>query len=426
MKKNILAKKIEHKFYYGWIIVCLAALSVFFSAPGQTYSFSAFKASYLEAFSLNNTQLSGIYSVATVLSGSLLVFVGKATDKYGQRFMMTLVGTMLAMACLFNSFIQNTTMLFIGFFIMRYFGQGSMTLIPGSLVPQWFEKRRAFAISLYTFGGILANTLVPAFNIKMIETFSWQGAWRVWSLLILFLFVPVVAYLVINKPEDMNLLPDNRQKKDDHDVEEELEKIERESWHLNEALKTKEFWFIGIISMVAPMISTGLMFHFYTIMPLKGLSQDQASYIIGLVAIPGFIMPVIAGLVIDKMREKYLLLITLTIIAVDMIFMLWVKNIYMASAFMLIYGLAINIQGITISVIWAKYFGRKHLGSIRGAATVFMVIGSALGPVPFGISLDKTGDSNAVFIVMAIFTFLSLALALSIHQPHKRTHDRKD
>jgi predicted MFS family arabinose efflux permease len=102
-----------------------------------------------------------------------------------------------------------------------------------------------------------------------------------------------------------------------------------------------------------------------------------------------------------------------------MLFMLIVSNIAMAVIFMLVYGLATNIQNLTLNIIWVKYFGRKYLGSIRGAATVFGVLGSAFGTIPFGLSYDLTGSYVAVFTVMAIITFAALGMALSIKRPKR-------
>jgi len=415
-----ISKSINKHFYYGWMIIVVAAMSAFFSSPGQTYSISAFINSYISDFGYSRTLISTIYSVATVLSGTLLVFMGRAVDKYGQRTMLMVAGFMLALACLFNSFIANIPMIFMGFFFLRYFGQGSLTLIPGSLVPQWFEKRRAFAISLYSIGNMSANMLVPALNVWMITQFGWQTAWRAWGFLLVVIFIPTMGLFIVNKPEDIGLLPDNQKVKCEDTLKKELEKMERASWTLNEALKTKEFWFIGIISMIVPMISTGMMFHFFSVMTLKGIDQTAASFVIGLVALPGFIMPVVSGLIIDKFRSKYIISITLVVIALDLFFMLAVKSTITAAAFMLIYGLATNVQGVTLRVIWVKYFGRKHLGSIKGATTVFMVIGSALGPLPFGLSYDLTGGYGAVFIIMAVATLCGMIMALSIQRPVKK------
>ncbi len=418
INKNI-AKKINQRFYYGWIIIVMSALSVFFSSPGQTYSISTFINSYIADFGYSRTQISTIYSTATIISGSLLVLMGRAVDRKGQRVMMAIAGTMLAMACFFNSFIVNLQMMFFGFFMLRYFGQGSLTLIPGSLVPQWFEKRRALAISLYNLGGMFANMLIPAANFWFISQYGWQMAWRGWGLILLVLFVPMAWLFVVNRPEDIELLPDNQKVEHSDDLDKELDKMIRDSWTLSEAVKTKEFWFIGTISMIVPMVSTGLMFHFFSIMSLQGISETASSFVIGLVALPGFIMPLIANFIIDRFRSKFIIITTLSIIMLDLLFMLMVSSSFTASIFMLIYGLAVSIQNVTLGVIWVKYFGRLHLGSIRGAATVFTVIGSALGPLPFGLSFDLTGSYFSVFIAMALASFAGLILALSIKKPQK-------
>lgn len=414
-----LALKINNKFYYGWLILLLSAIATFFSSPGQTYSISTFIDSYIDHFGYSRTMISSVYSMATILSGTLIVFMGKAVDKFGQKKMLMVAGIMLAVSCFFNSFITNIPMIFTGFFLLRYFGQGSLSLIPGSLVPQWFEKNRALAMSLLAFGNMAGNMFVPAFNTFMIENYGWQFAWRGWSVLLLFIFVPLVAFFIINKPEDIGLLPDNQKAKSQEDVNLEIEKMTRASFTLNEALKTKEFWFIGIISMMIPLISTGMMFHFFSIMASKHIDSTAAAVVIGLIALPGFFMPVLASTIVDRFRSRYILSITSALIGLDLLYMISVGSTTTASVFILIYGLLTNLQNVTLNVIWGKYFGRLHLGSIRGAATVFMVIGSAFGTVPFGLSYDLTGSYNAVFVGMAIIAFTGTVLSLSIRKPKK-------
>lgn len=418
MLNHKIARKINQRIYYGWVIVFMAAISLMFSAPGQTYSVSTFINSYISDFQFSRTLISTYYSVATTLSGLLIVLVGKAVDKHGQRKMTVIVAFLFAIVCMINSTISNMWMIFISFFFLRYLGQGSLTLIPSSLIPQWFEKRRALAISLANFGGIAANMLVPVLNVWLIANYSWQFTWRIWSVGLAILMVPLAFFFIVNKPEDIELLPDNA--KSNKDIQSELLKMEKASWQLHEAIKTRVLWFVGIISMISPMIGTGMMFHFFSIMAGKGLNDTASSFVIGLIALPGLIMPIIAGLVIDRFRSKYIITITLLIVAIDLLFILLVHNTISAAIFMLVYGLATNVQGVTLSVIWPKYFGRKYLGSIRGAATVFMVIGSALGPIPFGMAYDLTGSYNLAFILMSVLAFTGMILAISIHKPSKQ------
>jgi len=419
MKSIVL--KINKHIYYGWVIVVVSAMSLFLSSPGQTYSISVFINVYKEEFGYSSTMISTAYSIATILSGLLLVFMGKAIDKFGIRKMLVVVTIMLGFTTFFNSFVSSIYMIFFGFILLRYFGQGSMSLIPSTLVPQWFEKKRAFAISLASIGGLLGMLVVPSLNLWMIMNIGWENAWRVWSLFLIVGFVPIVLLFTSNKPEDVNMTMENELPSSKENIEKALKEMDETSFSLQEAIRIKEFWIIGIISMIPPMFTTGLTFHFFTIMSLRSISNETAAWILGFMALPAFIMPFISKLVVDKYPTKFVLSTTLTMIILSMVFLIFgITNMTTAVFFVLFYGLAFAIQSLTINVVWPNYFGRKHLGSIKGAATVFMVLGSALGPLPFGISYDNTGSYTIAITGMILFTLIALLLSFFIQKPIKQ------
>lgn len=402
-------------------MVFISAISLFFSAPGQTYSISVFINVYRAEFGYSTSLISFGYMIATIASGSLLVIMGKMVDKFGQRAMMVFVGIMLALTAFYNSYVMNIGMIFFGFFLLRYFGQGSMTLIPHSLVPQWFEKKRAFALSLETLGALIAAMTVPALNYWLINTIGWENAWRFWGVALLVIFVPVAFFTVINRPEDIGLSIDNNGKQNDVDSKLALEKLEAESFTLERALKTKEFWFIGLISIIVPMFSTGVTFHFFEMMSLRNVEGDQAAFIIGLIAFPSFFMPFVARVMIDRYPPKFIFLTTQSMIFLSMIFLSWfVTGFLSAIGFIIFYGTAVAIQVVTLNTIWPTYFGRKYLGSIRGAATVFMVLATAIGPFPMGLSYDLTGSFNPAIYGMMAMTIIAMFLTLSINKPEKQ------
>ena len=418
--KNLIIK-INKYVYYGWIIVFVSGIALFMSSPGQTYSISVFINEYNKEFNFSSTLISSAYSIATTISGLLLIFMGRAVDKAGQRRMMLIVGLLLALTAFYNSFVSSILMISIGFFLLRYFGQGSLTLIPNSLVPQWFSKKRALAISLSGIGSLLGTLLIPTFNLWLIHSIGWQMAWRVWSIILIVVFLPLVYVFIGNKPEDYNIAVENEKDLDKHELEKSLRQVELDSFTLKEAVATKDFWFAGLISMVPSMFSTGLTFHFFKIMELRSVGEDSAALIIGLIAFPAFFIPFIARGVIDKYPVKYTLSITLMMVIISMVFLIFgVINQFTAISFILFYGLAIAIQNVSLNVLWPNYFGRNNLGSIRGAATVFMVLGSALGPLPFGLSYDLTGNYNYAIFGMMIFTFVTLALSLFIKKPTRK------
>ncbi|GAE92381.1 bll3089 protein [Gracilibacillus boraciitolerans JCM 21714] len=152
-----MTKQIFQRVYYGWVIVFIAGLGVFFSGPGQTYSNSLFVDEYIETFGWSRSEVSGLYSIATLIAGLTMMIVGRFIDRFGQRTMMVTVGILFALACFFNSIVSTMWMFVVGFFLLRLLGQGSMTLIPNTLVAQWFiEKRGDVQLALSRLAALLA------------------------------------------------------------------------------------------------------------------------------------------------------------------------------------------------------------------------------------------------------------------------------
>jgi hypothetical protein len=72
---------------------------------------------------------------------------------------------------------------------------------------------------------------------------------------------------------------------------------------------------------------------------------------------------------------------------------------------------AINAAG------YAQYFGRDHLGAIRGTSFVFGVAGAALGPLPFAASIDWTESYAAVLTVCCGLSLMCGAAAFIVSCP---------
>ena len=84
---------------YGWMIILIAALSTFFSAPGQTYFISGFIDIYVNELSLDRSMVSTLYSLATLVSVLVSFTVGKVSDRLGTKRTMLIVGILLGLTC---------------------------------------------------------------------------------------------------------------------------------------------------------------------------------------------------------------------------------------------------------------------------------------------------------------------------------------
>jgi len=406
-------------FYYGWLIVAISALGVFFSGPGQTFSNAVFIESYIQDFGLDRTTVSSIYSAATLLSGLLLFFMGRLVDRYGRRVMLTLAALLLALACLYNSFVTGPVMLFFGFFMVRYFGQGSMTLIPNTLVSQWFMKYRGRALSFAGLGGLLGAAGFPPLINALIDGYGWQNAWRMLALVLIVLFVPAAYYFVRNRPEDVGLLPDGAPASGEPGEGQAAAAAEEDSWTLGEALRTRAFWFILICGAIPAMVYTGITFQIFSILGEQGIDRTTTAYVLSLVPLVSFGCSLASGFIVERVNAHRMLGVTFALNIVACVVLIYANSEAAVFAFAIAWGVAQGLMNIPMGVIWPNYYGRKHLGSIQSVTTTGMVIGSAFGPIPFGWAYDQFG-SYAVMLVASIAIWALGSVLAFLSPPPRR------
>ena len=128
-----------------------------------------------------------------------------------------------------------------------------------------------------------------------------------------------------------------------------------------------------------------------------------------------FIASAIAGVLADRFPGRFLLASAQMLLIMAMLWIFVIDSPWQAVVYVVISAAAIGLVNTTGTVIWANYFGRAHLGSIRGFASSVMVAFSAMGALPFGFIYDWTGTYDmALFVLlvlpMAAFIFALLAL----------------
>nr|WP_289215313.1 MFS transporter [Halobacillus campisalis] len=410
---------ISPPFYYGWVVVAIAGLSMFFSGPGQTYFISIFIEHYLRDFEYSRSMVSGLYSTATLCAGLALFLVGKLVDIWGQRVMMTLAGFLLALACLWNSLLTGPVMMFVGFFMLRLFGQGSMTLIPNTLVPQWFIQKRGRALSVMAIGGFASSALMPVLNTWIIDSIGWRMTWTMWGILLLVGFAPLAYFLVRNQPKDIGEVPDGKEKEQKNQTEKKKVTLEVNeiSWTLKEAMRTRAFWLILFTVSVPALVNTGVTFHLVSIIQGKGMTESVAALVLTLMAVIGFPVTFLVGYLVDRISVHYVLALTFCAHIIALLFLLQVNSWMGAVIYGVIWGVANGFERITLTIVWPNYFGREHLGSIKGLAQTVMVLGSAFGPLPFGIFFDWFGGYQEILWLMILLPVLALVFSLLSPKP---------
>ena len=413
------ALPIDTSFYYGWVMIFVSGLTVFFSGPGQTYSVSTFIDSYIQQFGWSRSMVSSMYSLGTLTAGLLMGFMGNLFDRKGHRIMTTFVAIGLSLACVWMSVVQNSVMLLGGFFLIRLFGQGSMSLSSVTLPLQWFSRRRGFVLSLVSIGGVISSAFIPPLNTWLINSLGWTEGWRIWALLLGVIMTPIAYLFIRNRPEDVGLSSDTLKpvesvRRDDAPLKED------ELWTLREALATRSFWLLLFCSAIPSAILTAMTFHHVSIMSQLGLSVELAAMILSFKALLRLPMMFLAGYVVDRVNPRLLMVASQSVLLIGISILYFANGVATAMAYGVVIGMMMGFHVVVSGVIWPHYYGRRSLASIRGVTMMVSVISSALGPLPFGLAFDIFGGYQEVLGLSLIFPALGVIAAFFAIKPNKR------
>ncbi len=409
-------------FYYGWVVMGVAGLAIFCSGPGQTFTVSVFVDPIINDLGWSRTTVSGLYTAGSLTAALLMVLIGRLLDRYGARVMLGFVVVLFSIAIACMSLINHPVHLYLGFAGIRTLGQGSLTLIPTTLVAIWFIRLRGRATALTTLGMGASTAAFPPLVHWLISDFGWRDAWIVLSILVCALLLLPSLLLVRRSPESVGLLPDGARRPESvWTGPSDPTRLPEVSWQLNEAIRTRAFWLL-LIAMSSPsIVSTALMFHHISLMDSRGVDAGMAAAVLSVIAPSVLVGSLVAGFLADMIPNRYILAAGQVFLGLALVLALTVDHTWQAFLYGAVLGTGGGATMTTSAVVWANYFGRGHLGAIRGASQVGMVAAAAMGPLPFSLLLDIAGSYNSAFFLILILPAISATAALLALPPTKPT-----
>ena len=374
--------------------------TVFFASYGQTFFISIHNSEIRNFYNLTDGQFGFIYALATLLSAFFLVGFAKMIDRIDLRFYSFFISLGLAISCLgifllFDSII----ILFFTIFGLRFFGQGAMSHAGETTMSRYFEKNRGKALSVSTFGGMLAVTILPIIVVKFTYIFGWNYVWLISSVSILIFFLPIIFLILHDQPKRHS----NFSKTINNQVN-------QRKWRTREVLFDKKFYIFLPITMATPFISTGLTFHQIFIVNAKGWNINMLAngfIFLGMFSILGLI---ISGPLVDKYNAKKIISYTLVPLVMALLILIFFDNYFFMLLYMCFLGFNIGIGTPILGALWAELYGLESLGAVKALLHASMVFFSAISPLVFGYMIDFGLGILSLSILSLFIIFVSTAL----------------
>ena len=409
-------------FFYGWMILVWSALGIVMSIPGQTIGVSVFTDPLLQVLGISRDELSLAYMLGTIASSLLLSWAGKKYDEHGARPIAFIAAVGLALVLIFLSqvdiilfdFLQISqtwaivAAMFCAFLLLRFFGQGVLTMASRNMMVQWFDKRRGFASGLSNVVVSLSFSSAPVFLYFLITLYGWDGAWLLMALISGVLFATIVLVFFRNKPEDSGLKPDGDYTPSAKNIKSRYPLIKH--FTLAEARRNYAFWIFALMLAMQGLYITAFTFHLISIFDRAGFPEEVAIKIFQPGAVIAVIVTLISSSISDYIQLKYLLYLKGFAACMAIVGIIFLAD-WNVAYYMIIVGNGImgGLFSVIVTITWPRYFGRTHLGAISGQAMMIMVFASALGPILFSSSLTYFDSYNPGALICLV-TYMSLTV----------------
>ena len=407
-KSHWLAKRLN--IYYGWLIVPVSIIGTFATSPGQTYMVSVFNPSFREAFSLSLSQLTGAYLLGTILASIPQPYIGSWSDRVGIRRMLILVVVLFSLACVFIAQANSLFMLTLAFFFLRMFGQGALELLSTNMLPMWFRERLGRVSGIKNIVVRLLIGSVPLTVLAVIKQVGWRGTYVLAGVIVLSVMLPLALFIYIGRPEDI-----------DEEIEggytpEEPPNVGMQSltpekdFTLKEAMHSRAYWILVLSWVAWAAIATAITFNLLPIFTELGLSEESAAGLFSLLMIAAAFFQILGGALADRIALKWLAVGALGLYSLAIGSLIFLPPDAAMLAYTLTLGLGLGLFGGLSNTVWVRYFGRSHLGNIRGSVWTAGVAGSSIGPFLMGLSFDRFGDFRfSLTVAASILAMLAFA-----------------
>jgi MFS family permease len=391
-------------------------VAVFTSGPGQTFVFSVFVDPILSDTGLSRTELSFLYSLGTIFSAIMALFISRMVDLFGPRLLLGLIALMFGSACFGIAWATGGLGLLIGFAALRAFGQGSLTMTATLLTIQWFVRYRGRAIGLVSLGMAASNAFFPPVTQWLISTVGWRNSYRILGVTIWLLVIPAAIFIVRNRPENMGLHPDGLLPStplEPTPVEPETPEITPEQPHQDSPLeaalapesariwRSLRFWQLVLPLSSGPFMVTALIFHQISIFGERGQGPEVVSVVFVVWALSSAVMTVLMGFILERFEPKLVLFGNLLFLMLGTLCLLLVNSLFTALLYAVILGGAGGGQFVVSGVIWVHYYGRERVNAYQGASALVGITSAALAPLPLAALQQATGSYTMGIIAIA-------------------------
>jgi MFS family permease len=394
-----------------WLAVGVAAFAMVATLPGRTHGLGLVTEPLLRDLHMERVQYGAINLWATLLGALFCVPWGWLIDRLGARVMLALTlvslgATVIVMGQVsgtwivtYSSEIWSMTLvldLFLLVLLTRGLGQSALSVVSITMLGQSTNARSGITVGIYSF--LVAVGFAGAFSLIRYADQAWKPDWRtLWSAIgWVVLVAGPVTWLVLRRVSDRETKPSR---------EDAVSETSEMSFTFAEALRSPAFWVFGIATSLYGLIAAGISLFNESILAERGFDRDVYLAITSEMFMVGLASNLGSGWLATRWPMGRILALAMFLLAAALLCYPLVTSL----THLYLYAVAMAVSGGMVTVIffsvWARAFGKEHLGQIQGVAQMLTVLASAFGPLLLAFSKERTETPVPVVAASAVGLF---------------------
>ena len=417
----------QGRFFYGWIIVAVMAASGAVSMAMGSLNFGLFIKPMGDDLGIGRASFGWAHTARHTASSVTSPIIGWLIDRFGSRVMLPVATLATGAAMVGLAYMSLPWHLIALFAVMGVVGMSG----PGSLVTsvpvlKWFVRDRGRAIAFTSLGIPIGAVLFVPLTQILIDEVGWQTAWVVLAIIGVTVIVPLSAIFVRRQPEDMGLLPDGAASPSTGDNGARgREPADEVSWTVHEAIRTSTLWRLVVVFSAVHLATGTVALHRIAAFMDRGLDPTLISFATAFDAVCAGASTFVFGMLVRRVPARFLGGLGFSMLATASVMTVYATNLPIMFISMAIFGLGIGGMMFLQSFIWADYFGRESVGSIRGLVNPINLVVGGLGAPAAGYVRDITGSYDpAWWAGVGLMTFAAV-LTVVTPPPSAKSRPRR-
>ncbi len=397
-------------FYYGYVVVIASSL-IMVGAIGVNYAFGVFFKPLLDEFGWTRAMTSGAVSFSWAIQGFLAVVMGILTDRLGPRLVLTVAAVLLGSGYMLMSQINELWQLYLFWGVLAGAGMSGVYIPLNTTIARWFIARRG-AMTGIVVGSVGIGTLAgPLVANWLISTYDWRVSFLTLGVAV-FVIMLVAAQFLKRQPASIGPMPRGEIQSS--------QQTNAQGAVLKEAIRTLQFWMVFGLFFAFGFCLFAVMIHVVPNSIDLGIDAAAAAGIISAIGGISIVSKVILGSTGDRTGSRSVYIISFSLMAVSMLWLMLSKQTWMLYLFAVVFGLAYGGCATSQSPIVAQLFGLRSHGLIFGMVNNGFTLGATVGPFVAGYIFDVSNSYSLAFLISAGIAVIGLACSIAI-KPIRKT-----